>query len=56
MPGIRSARAIWVTCAALLALALSSLPAAATSRIKDLANLEGVVEEHPVEPVGGKVP
>src|ERR1051326_7797608 len=42
MPGIRSARVIWVTCAALLALALSSLPAGATSRIKDLANIEGV--------------
>src|ERR1700712_3444654 len=42
MPGIRSARVIWTTCAALLALALSSLPAGATSRIKDLANIEGV--------------
>src|SRR6476469_7309590 len=42
MPGIRSARLIWVTCAALLALALSSPPAGATSRIKDLANIEGV--------------
>src|SRR5437879_11557120 len=40
MPGIRSARLIWVACAALLALALS--PAGATSRIKDLANIEGV--------------
>src|SRR5215203_2522474 len=42
MPGIRSARLIWVACAALLALTLSALPAAATSRIKDLANIEGV--------------
>src|SRR2546430_532455 len=40
MPGIRSARLIWVACAALLALASSS--AGATSRIKDLANIEGV--------------
>src|SRR5439155_182223 len=40
MPGIRSARLIWLACAALLALALS--PAGATSRIKDLANIEGV--------------
>src|SRR6188508_1240067 len=42
MPGIRSANAFWVACAALLALALSPLPAGATSRIKDLANIEGV--------------
>src|SRR5213082_29425 len=42
MPGIHTARVIWVTCAALLALALSSLSAGATSRIKDLANIEGV--------------
>ena len=42
MPSIRSARVIWVACAALLALALSALPAGATSRIKDLANIEGV--------------
>jgi flagellar P-ring protein precursor FlgI len=41
MPGIRSARLIWVACAALLALASAS-PAGATSRIKDLANIEGV--------------
>jgi flagellar P-ring protein precursor FlgI len=31
-----------MACAALLALALSSMPAGATSRIKDLANIEGV--------------
>src|SRR3979490_2742773 len=42
MPGIRSARVIWVACAALLALALSPTSAGATSRIKDLANIEGV--------------
>src|SRR3954464_3526247 len=40
MPGIRSARLIWVACAALLAASLA--PAGATSRIKDLANIEGV--------------
>src|SRR2546428_2112716 len=42
MPGIHTARAFWVACAALLALALSTLSAGATSRIKDLANIEGV--------------
>jgi flagellar P-ring protein precursor FlgI len=42
MPGIRTARLIWLGCAALLALALSTLSAGATSRIKDLANIEGV--------------
>src|SRR5512141_3355564 len=42
MPSIRSARLIWVACAALLALASAPLPASATSRIKDLANIEGV--------------
>src|SRR6478736_1199821 len=42
MPGIRSARLIWLACAALLALALSPVSAGATSRIKDLANIEGV--------------
>src|SRR2546428_3114692 len=41
MPGIHTARAFWVGCAALLALALSAMPAGATSRIKDLANIEG---------------
>src|SRR3982751_1095930 len=40
MPGIRSARLIWVACAALLALAASG--ALAASRVKDLANIEGV--------------
>src|SRR3954466_11825738 len=42
MPGIRSARLIWVTCAALLAFVMTPMPAGATSRIKDLANIEGV--------------
>src|SRR6187401_2253815 len=42
MPGIHTARVFWVGCAALLALALSATSAAATSRIKDLANIEGV--------------
>src|SRR6202140_1894136 len=42
MPGVRSARQFQVACAALLALALSAMPAGATSRIKDLANIEGV--------------
>src|SRR3984893_7117168 len=42
MPGAISARVIGTVCAALVALALSAIPAAATSRIKDLANIEGV--------------
>src|SRR5471030_1605923 len=42
MPGVHSARVFQVACAALLALALSAMPAGATSRIKDLANIEGV--------------
>jgi flagellar P-ring protein FlgI len=42
MPGIRSARVLWVACAALVALALSPSSVSATSRIKDLANIEGV--------------
>src|ERR1700689_2915639 len=42
MPGVHSARVFQVACAALLALALSAIPASATSRIKDLANIEGV--------------
>ena len=37
-----SARAFQTACAALLALGLSVLSAHATSRIKDLANIEGV--------------
>src|ERR1700741_3456283 len=42
MASVQSARGFGVACAALLALALSALPASATSRIKDLANIEGV--------------
>src|SRR6202045_2921768 len=42
MPGVRSARRFQVACATLLALALAAMPAGATSRIKDLANIEGV--------------
>src|SRR5436190_3806690 len=42
MPGIRTARFISAACAALVMLALSTLSAGATSRIKDLANIEGV--------------
>jgi flagellar P-ring protein precursor FlgI len=41
MPGIRKAGLIWVA-AAFAVLALSAWPAGATSRIKDLANIEGV--------------
>src|SRR6202048_413004 len=41
MSGVISARMFGTACA-LLALVLSTLPAAATSRIKDLANIEGV--------------
>ena len=42
MPGLRSVRFFWTACTALLALALSVASAEATSRIKDLANIEGV--------------
>jgi flagellar P-ring protein precursor FlgI len=42
MPGIRSATLIWLACAALLALAALPSSASAPSRIKDLANIEGV--------------
>src|SRR5437868_545571 len=45
MPSADPARVLQVACAALLALALSVIPvipAGATSRIKDLANIEGV--------------
>jgi flagellar P-ring protein precursor FlgI len=46
MPGIQTAKLFPVgllpVLAALLALALSAVPAGATSRIKDLANIEGV--------------
>jgi flagellar P-ring protein FlgI len=42
MPSVYSARVLGAVCAALLALASSAVPAGATSRIKDLANIEGV--------------
>ena len=42
MPSVHSARVFQMACAALVALALSSISAGATSRIKDLANIEGV--------------
>src|SRR3982074_1106676 len=42
MPSVRSGNVFQVACAALLARALSAIPAGATSRIKDLANIEGV--------------
>src|ERR1700682_1036148 len=42
MPSVRSGNVFQLACAALVALALSALPAGATSRIKDLANIEGV--------------
>src|ERR1700682_755899 len=42
MPRLASARLFWTACAALVALALSAVAADATSRIKDLANIEGV--------------
>src|SRR3982074_311419 len=42
MPSVYWARVLQVAGAALLAQALFALPAGATSRIKDLANIEGV--------------
>src|ERR1700675_4483118 len=42
MPGIHTANVFRTACAAVLALALSVVSAGATSRIKDLANIEGV--------------
>ena len=42
MPSVLSARVLGVVCAAVLLLAVSTIPAGATSRIKDLANIEGV--------------
>src|ERR1700732_4828156 len=41
MPSVYSGKVFLRACAALVALALSVLPAGATSRIKDLANIEG---------------
>lgn len=40
MPGVRWIKVLQVVCAALVAL--PAVPAGATSRIKDLANIEGV--------------
>jgi flagellar P-ring protein precursor FlgI len=42
MPSLPSIRFYQATCAALFALVLSAVSAQATSRIKDLANIEGV--------------
>ena len=43
MPSVvYSGRVLGLVCATLVALALSAIPAGATSRIKDLANIEGV--------------
>jgi flagellar P-ring protein FlgI len=42
MPSVYSGKVFRLACAALVASALSVLPAGATSRIKDLANIEGV--------------
>src|ERR1700674_1889268 len=42
MPSVLSARVLGVVCAAWLSLVVSTIPAGATSRIKDLANIEGV--------------
>jgi flagellar P-ring protein FlgI len=43
MPSVVYSGRVWgVACATLVALALSAIPAGATSRIKDLANIEGV--------------
>ena len=42
MPSVYSGKVFRLACAALAALLLATLPAGATSRIKDLANIEGV--------------
>src|SRR6202047_5336358 len=42
MPSVYTGKVFRLACAALVALALSALPAGATSRSKDLANIEGV--------------
>ena len=42
MYAVHPARVILLACAGMLALALSAVSAGATSRIKDLANIEGV--------------
>src|SRR5258708_3994910 len=55
MPGIHTARVLGLTCVALLALALSAMSAGATSRIKDLAHIEALRQNHliGVRPVAG---
>jgi len=42
MPGVSISKIVRIACAALVALAPLATPARATSRIKDLANIEGV--------------
>jgi flagellar P-ring protein FlgI len=42
MPSVSSGKVFQLACAALVAMTLSAFPAGATSRIKDLANIEGV--------------
>ena len=42
MPGVRFSRIVRIACAAIVALGSLDTPAHATSRIKDLANIEGV--------------
>src|SRR5580692_2810346 len=42
MPSVYSASVFQMACAALAAVLLSVVPVGATSRIKDLANIEGV--------------
>ena len=42
MPSVNLGKVLRLACAALSALQLSAVPAGATSRIKDLANIEGV--------------
>jgi len=42
MPSVYSGKVLQLACAALVVLVLAVLPAGATSRIKDLANIEGV--------------
>jgi flagellar P-ring protein FlgI len=42
MRRVRRLRAFWIACAAMAALVVSASSAGATSRIKDLANIEGV--------------
>ena len=57
MPSVVYSGRVWgVVCATLVALALSAIPAGATSRIKDLANFEGVRQKASyITPVPGGV-